>query len=57
MGPGWGIAARIRRLDVKDTLMNHHCDYTRPGVEPWWNGTPVVVHGQSADVAQEQSAA
>jgi hypothetical protein len=21
-----------------------HCDYTRPGVEPWWNDWPVEVH-------------
>lgn len=27
---------------------NHNCDYTRPGVEAWWNTWPVSTNGSGA---------
>jgi hypothetical protein len=33
--------------------MNSHSDYTRPGVEPWWEASPL----QAADPADDEGAA
>lgn len=36
----WTLALAILGLDVavlaRPWVVDHHCDYTRPGVEPWW---------------------
>ena len=31
-----------------------HCDYTRPGIEPWWQGSPAAA---DADTRTESPAA
>jgi hypothetical protein len=33
--------------------MNSHSDYTRPGVEPWWESSPL----QPAEAAEDEGTA